>query len=130
MPPPPPPLLIAAQCNDRALRIALLQHLDEYADKLQSSLINDKLYGPISTGFSDSNPQLRELTVKAMLQIVPRLKSSTVDNHVLKQFAKLQVDKEPGIRTNTTICLVRSAPFSSRGTQLTCASNRAALRRT
>lgn len=34
-----------------------------------------------------------------------------VNSHVLKFFAKLQMDEEPGIRTNTTICLAKIASY-------------------
>lgn len=98
------------ECNDRALRIALLQNMNLFIDKLSTAIVNDKLFPPILSGFADSSAQLRELTVKSMLLVVPKLSPITVDTHVLKQFAKLQVDREPGIRTNTTICLGRIAP--------------------
>lgn len=98
------------ECNDRALRIALLQNMNLFIDKLSNAVVNDKLFPQILSGFGDSSAQLRELTVKSMLVVVPKLSPITVDTHVLKQFAKLQVDREPGIRTNTTICLGRIAP--------------------
>jgi SCY1-like protein 1 len=98
------------ECNDRALRVALLQNLNLFMDKLSAAFVNDKLFPLIASGFGDSSAQLRELTVKSMLLVVPKLAALTIDTHVLKQFAKLQVDREPGIRTNTTICLGRIAP--------------------
>jgi hypothetical protein len=55
------------ECNDRALRIALLQNMNLFIDKLSTAIVNDKLFPPILSGFADSSAQLRELTVKSML---------------------------------------------------------------
>jgi SCY1-like protein 1 len=48
---------------------------------------------------------MREQSVKASLALAPKLNDRTVNTILLKHFAKLQVDPEPGIRVNTTICL-------------------------
>mmetsp|Transcript_3263 Transcript_3263/g.5239 ORF Transcript_3263/g.5239 Transcript_3263/m.5239 type:complete len:709 (+) Transcript_3263:49-2175(+) len=97
------------KCNDRTLRITLLQNLDSYIGNLKPALVDQQLFPAVAGGFSDSNPQLRELTVKSMLHFAPKLSTATIDSKMLSHFAKLQVDKEPGIRTNTTICLGRVA---------------------
>ena len=51
-----------------------------------------------------------------MLLIVPRLHAPSIDI-VMRHFAKLQVDEQPSIRTNTTICLgkiAKSIPQATR----------------
>ena len=53
----------------------------------------------------DTLPIMREQSVKASLSLVKKLNDRTVNTILLKHFAKLQVDPEPGIRVNTTICL-------------------------
>lgn len=36
-----------------------------------------------------------------------------INTQLLKYFAKLQMDQEPGIRTNTTICLGKISQYLS-----------------
>lgn len=57
------------------------------------------------TGFTDVAPVVREQTVKAVLTIVSKLSDRTINGELLKYLAKTSNDEQPGIRTNTTICL-------------------------
>lgn len=57
------------------------------------------------TGFTDVAPVVREQTVKAVLTIISKLSDRTINGELLKYLAKTQNDEQPGIRTNTTICL-------------------------
>jgi SCY1-like protein 1 len=50
-------------------------------------------------------PVVREQTVKAVLTIIGKLSDRTINGELLKYLAKTQNDEQPGIRTNTTICL-------------------------
>lgn len=43
------------------------------------------------TGFSDANAYIRELTLKSMLSLAPKLTNKTLVNNVLKHLSKLQV---------------------------------------
>jgi SCY1-like protein 1 len=61
------------------------------------------------TGFSDIAPVVREQTVKAILTIVPKLSDRVVNGELLRHLAKTANDEQPGIRTNTTICLGKIA---------------------
>ena len=61
------------------------------------------------TGFSDIAPVVREQTVKAILTVVPKLSDRTVNGELLRHLAKTANDEQPGIRTNTTICLGKIA---------------------
>lgn len=61
------------------------------------------------TGFTDAAPLLREQTVKAVLTVVPKLSDRTTNGELLKYLAKTSNDEQPGIRTNTTICLGKIA---------------------
>ena len=61
------------------------------------------------TGFSDVAPIVREQTVKAVLTIITKLSDRTINGELLKQLAKTANDEQPGIRTNTTICLGKIA---------------------
>lgn len=57
------------------------------------------------TGFTDIAPIVREQTVKAVLTIIGKLSDRTINGELLKYLAKTSNDEQPGIRTNTTICL-------------------------
>jgi SCY1-like protein 1 len=57
------------------------------------------------TGFTDVAPIVREQTVKAVLTIIGKLSDRTINGELLKYLAKTSNDEQPGIRTNTTICL-------------------------
>jgi SCY1-like protein 1 len=50
-------------------------------------------------------PVVREQTVKAVLTIIGKLSDRTINGELLKYLAKTSNDEQPGIRTNTTICL-------------------------
>lgn len=54
-------------------------------------------------------PVVREQTVKAVLTIITKLSDRTINGDLLKYLAKTANDEQPGIRTNTTICLGRIA---------------------
>lgn len=97
-------------CNDRAVRVQLLQMMEKFAVHFDAKLVNSSVvFDNLCSGFTDAAPVLRELTVKSMLHIADKLSDSNLNNRVMKYFAKLQSDPEPAIRTNTTICLGKIA---------------------
>lgn len=61
------------------------------------------------TGFTDVAPVVREQTVKAVLTIITKLSDRTINGELLKYLARTANDEQPGIRTNTTICLGKIA---------------------
>ncbi len=61
------------------------------------------------TGFTDLAPVVREQTVKAVLTIITKLSDRVINGELLKYLAKTSNDEQPGIRTNTTICLGKIA---------------------
>ena len=52
---------------------------------------------------------VREQTVKAVLTVITKLNDRVINGELLKQLAKTANDEQPGIRTNTTICLGKIA---------------------
>ncbi|XP_022149841.1 probable inactive serine/threonine-protein kinase scy1 isoform X1 [Momordica charantia] len=103
--------------NDRAIRIGLLQHIDQFGESLSSQMVDEQVYPHIATGFSDTSAFLRELTLKSMLVLAPKLSHRTISGSLLKHLSKLQVDEEPAIRTNTTILLGNIASYLNEGTR-------------
>lgn len=55
------------------------------------SVVEEQIYPNVTTGFTDSNAYLRELTLKSMLTLAPKLSQRTLSNSLLKFLAKLQV---------------------------------------
>ncbi|XP_059438254.1 uncharacterized protein LOC132171061 isoform X1 [Corylus avellana] len=103
--------------NDRAIRVGLLQHIDQYGEPLSAQVVDEQVYPHVATGFSDTSAFLRELTLKSMLVLAPKLSQRTISGSLLKYLSKLQVDEEPAIRTNTTILLGNIASYLNEGTR-------------
>ncbi|XP_015875700.3 uncharacterized protein LOC107412432 [Ziziphus jujuba] len=103
--------------NDRAIRVGLLQHIDQYGESLSAQIVDEQVYPHVATGFSDTSAFLRELTLKSMLILAPKLSQRTISGSLLKHLSKLQVDEEPAIRTNTTILLGNIASHLNEGTR-------------
>ncbi|XP_078672042.1 N-terminal kinase-like protein isoform X1 [Branchiostoma floridae x Branchiostoma belcheri] len=96
--------------TDRSTRIKLLMQMDLFIEHLQPATINDQIFPQIVHGFMDTNPAIREQTVKAMLLMAPKLNDKNLNTELMKHFARLQSkDDQGGIRTNTTVCLGKIA---------------------
>uniref|UniRef100_H3HB87 SCY1 protein kinase n=1 Tax=Phytophthora ramorum TaxID=164328 RepID=H3HB87_PHYRM len=79
-------------CNDRAVRVQLLQMMEKFAVHFDAKLVNSSvIFDNMCSGFTDAAPVLRELTVKSMLHIADKLSDGNLNNRVMKYFAKLQV---------------------------------------
>ncbi|KAK7281939.1 hypothetical protein RIF29_10337 [Crotalaria pallida] len=59
--------------NDRAIRVGLLQHIDQYGESLSAQMVDEQVYPHVATGFSDTSAFLRELTLKSMLILAPKI---------------------------------------------------------
>jgi SCY1-like protein 1 len=135
------PVVVRLFANpDRGIRVCLLDNLPLMIDHLPQKIVNDKIFPqlvrhltPLSflqlmlhqvTGFTDVAPVVREQTVKSVLTIVPKLSDRVVNGELLRHLAKTANDEQPGIRTNTTICLgkiARNLGASSRAKVLSAA---------
>ncbi|KAL4751467.1 hypothetical protein BDW72DRAFT_173429 [Aspergillus terricola var. indicus] len=94
---------------DRAIRVCLLDNLPFMAENLSQKVVNDKIFPQMTSGFTDAAPVVREQTVKAVLPIINKLSDRTINGELLKFLARTANDEQPGIRTNTTICLGKIA---------------------
>ena len=113
---------------DRALRVCLLDNLPHMIDYLSQKTVSDKIFPQMVTGFGDLAPLDREQTVKAVLVVTPKLSDRIVNGELLRHLAKTANDEQPGIRTNTTICLGKIAKnlgVSTRAKVLSAAFSRA-----
>ncbi|KAK8575794.1 hypothetical protein V6N12_063449 [Hibiscus sabdariffa] len=59
--------------SDRAIRVALLQHIVQYGEPLSAQVVDDQVYPHVATGFSDTSAFLRELTLKSLLLLAPKM---------------------------------------------------------
>eukprot|EP00850_Spirogloea_muscicola_P018631 SM000173S03000 [mRNA] locus=s173:126339:132282:+ [translate_table: standard] len=91
--------------TDRNIRIGLLQNIAAFGPALSPAVVDEQVYPNIVTGFSDTSAFYRELTLKSMLVLAPKLSQRHLSSSLLQHLNKLQVDEEPAIRTNTTILL-------------------------
>ncbi|KAK1828381.1 armadillo-type protein [Podospora conica] len=104
------PVLIRLFGNpDRAIRVCLLDNLPRMIDRLPQKVVNDKIFPQIVTGFTDVAPVVREQTLKSVLVLINKLSDRTINGELLRYLAKTANDDQPGIRTNTTICLGKIA---------------------
>ncbi|XP_074591153.1 uncharacterized protein LOC141847067 [Curcuma longa] len=59
--------------NDRAIRVALLQHIDQFGESLSSQIVDEQVFPHVANGFADTSAFLRELTLKSMLVLAPKV---------------------------------------------------------
>jgi SCY1-like protein 1 len=96
--------------NDRGVRGALLQKATLFAKYMDKNALNQAVFEPMCSGFSDSSAALRELTLKATLVLVPYLFQPNLEK-LSRYLVRLQSDPEASIRTNTVIFFSKLAPY-------------------
>ncbi|OCT46614.1 N-terminal kinase-like protein [Cladophialophora carrionii] len=94
---------------DRAMRVCLLDNLPLMIDRIPQKDVNGKIWPAMTGGFTDGAPIVREQTVKAVLSVISKLSDRVINGELLRLLAKTANDEQPGIRTNTTICLGKIA---------------------
>ena len=104
-----PVLLRLFASPDRQMRVCLLDHLPSMIDHFSQKVVTDKIFPQVVTGFTDLAPIVRETTVKSVLTLITKLSDRAINGELLKCLAKTSNDEQPGIRTNTTICLGKIA---------------------
>lgn len=101
---------------DRGVRGGLLQKAGIMAERLDRGSINQAVFEPMCSGFSDSSAALRELTLQATLGLVPHLTPPNVEK-LSRYLVRLQQDPEANIRTNTMYFFANVAPQLSEVTR-------------
>ncbi|KAG0316507.1 hypothetical protein BGZ99_006856 [Dissophora globulifera] len=97
--------------TDRTIRLSLLENLGGFIDRINKKVVNDKIFPSMALGFTDTAPIIREWTVKSVLLVIGKLSERVINYDLLRYLGKLQTDEEPGIRTNTVICLGKIAKY-------------------
>ncbi|KAF9580343.1 hypothetical protein BGW38_003052, partial [Lunasporangiospora selenospora] len=101
--------------TDRTIRLSLLENLNGFIERINKKIVNDKIFPSMALGFTDTAPIIREWTVKSVLLIIGKLTEKTINYELLRYLGKLQTDEEPGIRTNTVICLGKITKYLNDG---------------
>ena len=58
---------------------------------LLQDVIEGQIYPPLSAGFTDENAYIRELTLKSLLVLAPKMRQATLTQNLLKHLSRLQV---------------------------------------
>ncbi|THD27748.1 N terminal kinase protein like [Fasciola hepatica] len=99
---------------ERATRVRLLEQLPNFVQNLPSKVVESQIFPPVSAGFSDANPLVREATVRAMIHLAPKLTGKLLNETLPRYIIALQTkDDQGGIRTNATVCLAKLASYFS-----------------
>lgn len=95
--------------KDRGVRGSLLSKIDLMAANLDKKTLNASVFEPMCSGFSDSSPALREMTLKSCVALIPSLNPPNVEK-LSRYLIRLQSDNEASIRANTVIFVSKLAP--------------------
>ena len=95
--------------SDRTVRTALLKSLKNLTPLISEKVINNNIFDPILAGFADSNPKLREETLKSLIHVVDKLEERNMQDKLVRCISNLQGDAEASIRTNATVFLGKIA---------------------
>lgn len=97
---------------DRGVRSVLLNTVGFLTKTLDKSALNSSVFEPLCSGFNDSSPVLREMTLKATQALVPSLTAPNLEK-LSRYLVRLQSDAETSLRTNAVIFIAKIAPHLS-----------------
>ncbi|XP_074786274.1 N-terminal kinase-like protein isoform X2 [Athene noctua] len=97
---------------DRALRMQLLQQLEDYVEFLPEATVDAQIFPHVAHGFLDTNPAIREQTVKSMVLLAPKLGEGRRGKELPRLLLRVQAGDALGpLRCNATLCLGRLGPL-------------------
>eukprot|EP00492_Amphilonche_elongata_P000128 TRINITY_DN105_c0_g1_i9.p1 TRINITY_DN105_c0_g1~~TRINITY_DN105_c0_g1_i9.p1 ORF type:complete len:502 (+),score=83.00 TRINITY_DN105_c0_g1_i9:779-2284(+) len=99
--------------NERSTRINLLKNIKLYIEFVPDDVVEKKIFPNVVSGFADTTPTLREVSVRSLIAFAPKLAPATLNGKVLQILAKCQTDAQPAIRTNTTVVIGEIAQYLS-----------------
>jgi len=99
--------------NERSTRINLLKNIKLYIEFIPDDVVEKKIFPNVISGFADTTPTLREVSVRSLISFAPKLSAATLNGKVLQILAKCQTDAQPAIRTNTTVVIGEIAQYLS-----------------
>lgn len=111
----PYPLIIDWICAqwaslDRAVRIWMLSTAPSYIEEIPLTVFQQKIAPKYLAGFTDTNVQVKSLTIDAVPLLQLKLSSKQLNSELLRMLAKTLVDSNDDIRKRTVIALYRLGP--------------------
>jgi len=97
---------------DRGVRSVLLNTVGFLTKTLDQNALNASVFTPMCSGFNDSSPVLREMTLKATHALVPSLFAPNLEK-LSRYLVRLQSDAETSLRTNAVMFIAKIAPHLS-----------------
>mmetsp|Transcript_12878 Transcript_12878/g.36300 ORF Transcript_12878/g.36300 Transcript_12878/m.36300 type:complete len:815 (+) Transcript_12878:107-2551(+) len=97
---------------DRGVRSVLLNSVVFLTKNLDKNALNSSVFEPLCSGFNDSSPVLRELTLKATQSLVSSLTPPNLEK-LSRYLVRMQADAESSLRTNAVIFISKIAPHLS-----------------
>lgn len=96
--------------SDRQIRFILLMYLPKLMiKKIDKKKINfsDKIFSFYLQGLIDSDKNLRLMTLRTIPYIITEITDRQLNNEILRNIAKTQVDPETEIRTETILIIIK-----------------------
>ena len=77
----------------------LLKNIDKYIESIDEKVINKSVYPPVCSGFNDTNPAVREQTVKSMLFLGPKLNEQNLNVDLMKHWGRVGILSSDDVAT-------------------------------
>ena len=97
---------------DRGVRSILLNAVGFLTKTLDKNALNASVFGPLCSGFTDSSPVLREMTLKATQELVSFLNPPNIEK-LSRYLVRLQSDAETSLRTSAVVFIAKITPHLS-----------------
>ncbi|GJQ08992.1 hypothetical protein GpartN1_g783.t1 [Galdieria partita] len=104
--------------ENRVVRAELVNKIELFAPFIDKESVNKIVFPFICQNLKDlGSPALRDNSVKAIIHIIDVLDDKLLNSVLMGHLAKVQLDREPAIRANTTVCLGKIASHLSESTK-------------
>ncbi|ODV86012.1 hypothetical protein CANARDRAFT_181623, partial [[Candida] arabinofermentans NRRL YB-2248] len=113
-----PIILKSISLPDRAIRITLINKLQQIILKLSNYEIQDKIFPNLIQGFNDTNKLIRQETLNSINFIVSNISDRQLNNDLLRYLAKLQNDESNEIRCLTVLTLTNISKLLNNNTRI------------
>lgn len=112
-----PAVLRAFSTSFGPMRLALLAHADELAERLNQRQVASAVWPALSAWLDDSIRDVRAAAIHGVRVFAPQFTERTLNNELLRQLAKTQGDMDPALRCETTALIAALTPRLSSTTR-------------
>ena len=95
--------------QDRSIRFRLLTALPSLVTQFEESVLEKSVLIETLSGFTDSHPSIREMTLRSVVDIAKHIGRGGVEKRVVPPLTKLLKDPEASIRTNAIVAIAKVA---------------------